>query len=386
LNSISIKPRELAQAPECGLNRNHVFFSDGLTEKESKSGVTHFMVEVSPESNLKYEFLTASGQLILEKKLCPQDVYNDDEPIYFSEGIKVKTVKTEYYPYAYGFIPGRFNVDGSPIDIIVLGSNEKYIEQIDKNKRYIQKVKIIGGIALEECSKVPCGFFNRWKQDWKLVAVDLEDLEFSKINDIKNLASEDKKKIHNFFSNYKGRERKKGGPKIGRLYPKTRIKKFLNKKKALKFLREFPRISSAERKEEINICCDVFHGLEKQMPFKNSRPEIPVNYLKCLERVSFAGFQPHHPLFDAYLRFNAYIILKIKLKQKEATIGNSIEEMKIRKNKKKSYYRFIYQDAPDPGTENQVFEWVKTKKKDKSCEKGFQQHYDQEIGIFQGMD
>ena len=75
------------------------------------------LIEVSKNSNLKYEFDKESKTLVLDRVLH----------------------NTNRFPYNYGFIPNTLSPDGDPIDIIILCEYELI-------PGCICDVKVIGGI------------------------------------------------------------------------------------------------------------------------------------------------------------------------------------------------------------------------------------------------
>lgn len=330
------------------LNNNPIFISSG-----SVPGEYDFLVEIPGGSPNKYEFRTATGQILLDRIICPRNVLGTDKWIHS-------------FPANYGISPGLFNEDGDPLDLLVLGNRKTYKKMILDKLVKPRKVRIIGTLLMEECDKVPC-MENDWIQDWKILAVDKDDPSYKLIQTTKDLPAGKKRELAQFFSNYKGaRKHKKNN------YPLTRVAGFFEKEKTLPLIQsKFESMDPAKREKEIKNCHTIF---ESKLRKKAKKDKFDKKYLKCLQRVYYKHFLPNSPHFPFYLRYNAYQILLYL--GEDAKFKNAFKLMKKRRKEKKTYYRYVSFDSPSPGTKSPIFEWVKTLNRNKGCPPGFpQQHY-----------
>jgi inorganic pyrophosphatase len=127
------------------------------------------IIEVSKNSNIKYEYDKDRKCLILDRILH----------------------NTNVFPYNYGFIPNTLSPDGDPVDIIVLG-------EYSLVPGTMCDVKIIGGInTIDEAG-----------QDDKIIAVlsDKTDSNSKDINDISDIGENMLKNIRYFLEHYKDNE------------------------------------------------------------------------------------------------------------------------------------------------------------------------------------
>jgi inorganic pyrophosphatase len=130
------------------------------------------IIEVSKNSNIKYEYDKEKNCLVLDRVLH----------------------NTNVFPYNYGFIPNTLSPDGDPVDIIVL-SEYSLVPGI------ICDVKIIGGInTIDEAG-----------QDDKIIAVlsDKTDSNSVDINNISDIGENMLKNIRYFLEHYKDNETNK---------------------------------------------------------------------------------------------------------------------------------------------------------------------------------
>jgi len=323
----------------------------------------YFNVEVSQGSDEKNEVRSATGQLILDRVICPKNVLG-------------KTGSVSKFPVSYGFSPARFNVDGDPLDVAVLGSPKKYELMVRSQQFVPQKIRVIGLVKMEECDKVPCKNEQDWENDWKILGVDLEDANYSKIKNITEIPSKDLEKISVYFSNYKGA--KKG-------FAQTRVNGFANQKTALKFLANFEIYSNGMRKKEIDLCrkhyTDLLHSF-KSLTTK-SKPAYDKYFLTCQTRVFSSDFFKDKNTTIQYMRYSAFQLLH-KLGKPAMSLGEAIKNMSDLKSKGKKHYRFVGLDTPKnkrvyaaQGSGQLIYEWVKTPNRRKYCSaKSLPQHYE----------
>ena len=142
-------------------------------------------IEISKNSNIKYEYDDKNGRLICDRIL-----------------------QTPFkYDFNYGFIPDTISPDGDPLDVVVWMTDELV------PGCYI-KCKILGALETEDEHGI----------DPKLIVCPCSkvDPQYNEINDIHDLHSVALSKIKYFFQHYKDLENKK-----------VIIGKWLNKNEAL---------------------------------------------------------------------------------------------------------------------------------------------------------
>jgi inorganic pyrophosphatase len=122
------------------------------------------MVEIPKGSNIKYEYDTESGFIVVDRKLFT----------------------AMYYPCNYGFILNTLEKDGDPIDVLVLG--ETPFAPLS-----LIKVIPIGVLQTED----------EEGHDSKI------DPSFSTVSDIKDVPQHLKDQIKHFFEHYKELEKDK---------------------------------------------------------------------------------------------------------------------------------------------------------------------------------
>lgn len=147
------------------------------------------LIEISKDSNIKYEFDKEFGKLRCDRFLHTSMAY----------------------PANYGYIPKTLSADGDPIDILVI-CDYKIIPNCLIN------AKIIGVLEMKDEK----GF------DEKLIAVPNEKIDPSSkyINDLNDLPKSLLDKIHHFFKHYKDTEDGKFSEVLG----------FQNKEIAIKYI------------------------------------------------------------------------------------------------------------------------------------------------------
>lgn len=127
------------------------------------------IIEISKNSNLKYEYDIETNKLVLDRVLHNSNVF----------------------PYNYGFIPNTLAPDNDPIDVILVSSHSLL------PGCYV-KVKIIGIIETKDekggDDKVICVLENN------------VDKEYEHIEDIKDLVNSELNKILYFLRHYKDNE------------------------------------------------------------------------------------------------------------------------------------------------------------------------------------
>ena len=126
-------------------------------------------IEIPKGSNVKYELDKATGLLIVDRVLY----------------------SAVYYPANYGFIPRTWCDDGDPLDVLVLGA-ESVVPQT------LMRARAIGVMRMRD-DKV---------QDDKIIAVHINDAEYSSYRDVSELPQHRMKQLPRFFLDYKILEHK----------------------------------------------------------------------------------------------------------------------------------------------------------------------------------
>lgn len=152
------------------------------------TNIVDCLIEISKDSNIKYEFDKDKGKLRCDRFLHTSMAY----------------------PSNYGYIENTLSDDGDPIDILVI-CDYKIIPNC------LIKSKIIGVLEMRDEK----GF------DEKLIAVPIEKIDPTSkyINDLNDLPKSLLDKIYHFFKHYKDTEDDKFSEIIG----------FQNKEIAMKY-------------------------------------------------------------------------------------------------------------------------------------------------------
>lgn len=130
------------------------------------------MVEIPKGSNIKYEYDTKSGFIVVDRKLFT----------------------AMYYPCNYGFILNTLEKDGDPIDVLVLGETPF--------------------VPLSLIKVIPIGVLQTEDEeghDSKIVAIPTSKIDpsYSTVSDIKDVPQHLKDQIKHFFEHYKELEKGK---------------------------------------------------------------------------------------------------------------------------------------------------------------------------------
>ena len=148
-------------------------------------------IEISKNSNLKYEFDETIKTLVLDRVLPNSNTF----------------------PYNYGYIPDTLAPDGDAVDVILLSSHQL-------QPGCMVNVKIVGGIETTD---------EHGQDDKILCVLDSKiDKENEHINDLKDIPHRKLEQILYFLQHYKDNDEKKF-INIGEKY---------DRKKALEFIQQ----------------------------------------------------------------------------------------------------------------------------------------------------
>lgn len=136
---------------------------------EKAPEIVNAVIEIPTNSRAKYELDKETGMLKLDRVLY----------------------SSIYYPANYGFVPRTYCDDGDPLDILVLS-------QITMYPMSLVEAKIIGVMRM----------LDQGEADDKLIAVCVNDMSVTHINDISELPSHFMKEMQHFFEEYKRLENK----------------------------------------------------------------------------------------------------------------------------------------------------------------------------------
>lgn len=148
-------------------------------------------IEISKNTNLKYEFDETKKTLVLDRVLPNSNTF----------------------PYNYGYIPDTLAPDGDAVDVILLSSHQL-------QPGCMVNVKIIGGIETTD---------EHGQDDKILCVLDTKiDKENEHINDLEDIPVRKLEQILYFLQHYKDNDGKKF-IKIGEKYDRKKALDFIEK-------------------------------------------------------------------------------------------------------------------------------------------------------------
>lgn len=157
---------------------------------EGKDDVINSIIEINAGTLNKYEVITESGQLKLDR-------------VGYS---------SLAFPYTYGAIPQTWDHDGDPLDVAIFNVTEPLALGC------LAEVRVIGVIKFEDAGEI----------DDKIIGVLADDKRSDHIQNISDVSEQFKKETEYFLEHYK--DLKKPGQSI----PKG----FFDKDEALKVIKE----------------------------------------------------------------------------------------------------------------------------------------------------
>lgn len=157
---------------------------------DEKSGIVNAIVEVSSGSINKYEIITESGQLKLDR-------------VGYS---------SLAYPFTYGAIPMTWDLDNDPLDIEIVGISEPLVPGALVEARIIGAMKFIDGGEVDD----------------KIIAVLASDKRVDHITSHTDLGDYFQKETKYYWENYKAL--KKPGTGV--------VEQFVGPEEAMKIVKE----------------------------------------------------------------------------------------------------------------------------------------------------
>ena len=136
---------------------------------DTAKGIAPAIIEIPKGSSNKYELDKETGLLMLDRVLY----------------------SAVYYPANYGFIPRTLADDGDPLDILVLGAEPVY-------PLTLVKARAIGLMVMKDQNEL----------DHKVIAVHVNDPEYSSYTDVQQLPPHRLAVLKRFFEDYKTLEKK----------------------------------------------------------------------------------------------------------------------------------------------------------------------------------
>ena len=155
-----------------------------------EAGIVNAIVEIPGGSINKYELITESGQLKLDR-------------------VGYSSIA---YPDTYGAIPQTWDLDNDPLDIVIAGITEPLVPGC------LVEARIIGGIK----------FIDGGEVDDKIVAVLADDKRVEHVESLEDLGEHFKTNSKYFWENYKAI--KKPGTGV--------VEQFVDAKEAAKIVKE----------------------------------------------------------------------------------------------------------------------------------------------------
>ena len=179
----------------------------GVHQGNNAPRIVNAIIEIPQGSRAKYEIDKPSGLLKL------------DRVIYSSF----------YYPMNYGFIPRTYGDDKDPLDILVLSS-------INVQPLCIVEAKVIGVMQM----------IDNGDADDKIIAVAINDMSVTHLNNIEEMPQHFFKEIRQFFEEYKKLEDKE-----------VKVEDFGDKTTALKIIQNgidyYKESFSPESREDLSV-------------------------------------------------------------------------------------------------------------------------------------
>ncbi|MDR3570686.1 MAG: inorganic diphosphatase [Candidatus Pacebacteria bacterium] len=164
---------------------------------DEEKGIVNTLIEVSTGSINKYEIITESGQLKLDR-------------------VGYSSLS---YPFTYGAIPQTWDLDNDPLDIEIVNITEPLVPNS------VAEVRIIGAMK----------FIDGGEVDDKIIGVLADDKRVEHIQKIDDLGEYFKKETKYYWENYKALKKPRTGV----------VGEFVDVTEAMKIIKE-----SAERYEK----------------------------------------------------------------------------------------------------------------------------------------
>ena len=204
---------------EDGKPTSHPFF-DLVPFSSMKDNSINFVVQTFEGSQQAYGFDMISGRFFKKYYLCEQeDVWQNYKGV----------ISTP--PFTEGFIPRLLDQIGEPQKIIVFGDKKEYAKY-KGNYNVSHRVRVVGGVIEQRCSRYPCLTKDKWISRFVLVGVDPLFYKYERVSNLYQLKKVvDWSYVKAFMENYQGRTFD-GGMEL----PYIRIVDEIEPEKSLKFV------------------------------------------------------------------------------------------------------------------------------------------------------
>ncbi len=165
-------PKKFSSTDREGKLDRHLFFDPSPSIKK-ENRTLNFIVITPVDSETSYRIDPTSGKRYRHHTYCEQDdIWGKYEG----------TVKRPNY--TRGIVPRVVDSTGLPQEIIVFGNESFY-----KNYKHLNthRVRVVGGLILQDCPKGRCNSSSEWLTKLVLVAVDPRDKDYEKVTTLNSL-------------------------------------------------------------------------------------------------------------------------------------------------------------------------------------------------------
>lgn len=194
----------------------HPFYDLVPFSSKFDNGINFFPL-FSSSDHAFYDFNLSSGKVFARHRFCPR------KDIWKKHGGKL--IKSNF---TYGIVPRLLDQIGMPQNILVFGNSDLY-NNLSKSIAESHRVRVVGGVLEQFCKEYPCSTSNKWISRLVLIAVDMNDKEFSDVRDIPALKEKvDWKYARTFLENLQGGTKSNGNVRpayrvIGEIDPKRSL-------------------------------------------------------------------------------------------------------------------------------------------------------------------
>lgn len=241
------QPQRFSLQGDYGETPKHFFFDVNPDISLDKQTV-NFVVETPEDSPYAYKIDLLSGQHYMHHQYCElRDAWD-----LFKESIMRP-------PYTLGIVPRVFDQLGEPQKVIVFGMKDYYQKNFKDN---FFDGRVVGGYIEEVCKKGACLEKKQWDRRLVLIAVQKNNDEFKKVQNIDDL-----KKVVDWPSIKAFAENGHGHNQLGqKFYPSLKMGPIIDAKSALNFLRSHSIFFTVKKLTKMrNSCYTLYDHLWKEL-------------------------------------------------------------------------------------------------------------------------